>query len=91
MSEEQGYAVIADATRRLEELRKALPDTTRGMFEFCIMLRIINTAMPRFAEWVRSESFLDAFVMWVGMGCPEVAPDGASEMLSAFKKGNWVN
>ena len=83
-------AVVHSASERVDLLRKSLPDTTRGMFEFALMLRLIEKGVPVIAEWARSENFIEHFTSWVLMGCPELPPDDATAMLETFK-GKWVH
>lgn len=87
---QRGAEVIADASKRLDDLRVALPDTTRGMFEFSLMLHLLEKAMPQFVEWATGDLFMEHFTAWVAMGCPEFAPDAATEMFAAFQNRKWT-
>ena len=88
---EAGKEVIKSAGKRLNDLHKSLPESTRGILELALMLQYLNHAVPTLIPWALSEEFMGQFTAWVAAGCPDHAGDTPTDILEAFQKGKWVN
>jgi hypothetical protein len=84
-------ALVNAAGDKLDRIRAMLTDDTRGLMEFCIILRLIHTSLPRMYEWANSDEFMTHIVLWTALGCPDMSSDTLPDDVLKQFKGKWVN
>lgn len=85
--------LVKEASARLDDLRKSLPDDTRGTFVLGLMLRMLHDALPAMQGWALSDQFTEALVLWLMLGSPDydVDDDKLSPAMREVMSNKWVH